>query len=174
VAGRVTDARCGSLLVDLTANRSHELRIGDGSRSGCSFQNEIWTQPNSSELCGVCRFRDYTRRSLTSGSVTYLNQRSQEYFPFTEGFDVSLGFKYFKPNCFTNLLYMPKRKKGAAHCPTNNAQSCFPHILRIADVATEPPARARNALDGSWEVCRSILAVRSSSRGPRAFTVSPD
>src|SRR3989441_13232797 len=64
-------------------------------------------------------------------------------------------------------------RKGAAHWPTNSAQSSLPLSFKIADAAIEPRARPKNKLAGAWEVCRSIAPVnRSSLLCPRSTLVS--
>src|SRR5690348_3170698 len=64
-------------------------------------------------------------------------------------------------------------RNGAAHWPTNSAQSSLPLSFKIADAAIEPRARPKNKLEGAWEVCRSIAPVkRSSLLCPRSTLVS--
>lgn len=50
-------------------------------------------------------------------------------------------------------------RNGAAHCPTNSAQSSFFKIFNIADAAMEPIANPKNALDGNFDVWLSIIPV---------------
>ena len=45
----------------------------------------------------------------------------------------------------------------------NRAQLSLPIIFRMADRAIEPIAKPKNTVDGSWDVCFSIVPVKRST-----------
>src|SRR3954463_12802475 len=62
-------------------------------------------------------------------------------------------------------------RNGAAHWPTNSAQSSCLKILSIRDALIEPRASPKKTLDGTLPVCFSIAPVKRSSVASPANTL---